>query len=79
MTYPSEWMASTDLAVESGDAKFKIEGVEYRMRLESFDDFVKIGNMLDATFKQGKVFAAQAIRGHLERSIEDATREHGLL
>jgi hypothetical protein len=78
LTYPSEWIASTDPAIESGEAVYKVEGVEYRLRLDSFNDFLKIVKMLDATFQQGKVFAAQAMRNHVERALNSAEHAHGL-
>jgi hypothetical protein len=78
MTYPSEWFASTDPAVESGEAVYKIDGVEYRMRLDSFNDYLKVSRMLDATFRQGKSFAADAVRGHIELALDDADRAHSL-
>ena len=78
MTYPSTWLASTDPTIESGEAMYTVDGEEYRMRLESFDDFMKISRMLDVTFKQGKAFASKAIRSHIERSLDDATIHHDL-
>ena len=78
MTYPRNWTASTDPAIESGDAVYTVEGCKYHLRLDSFNDFIKVGNMLDAAFKQGKVFAAQAINSHVERALDDACEEHGL-
>lgn len=78
MTYPCEWEASTDPEVESGTATFKVEGATYTICLDSFKDFGKVSRMLDMAFGQGKVFAAKAMRAHLERSLDDAEREHGL-
>lgn len=78
MTYPSEWEASTDPEVESGTARFTVEGVQYTLCLDSFREFGKVSKMLDAAFGSGKVFAAKAMRAHVERSLEDAERQHGL-
>lgn len=78
MTYPREWMASTDPKEEKGDATFMVEGFKYTMRLQSFEDFCAVSKMLDAAFDQGKSFAAQAIRSHVERSLQDAVRDHAL-
>lgn len=78
MTYPSEWRASADPAVESGEAVYKVDGIEYRMRLETFDDFLKVGKMLDATFRQGKSFAADVIRDRIDRAMDDAKLFHDL-
>lgn len=78
MTYPREWQASTDLSIESGEASYTVEGCKYHLHLDSFKDFVKVSNMLDAAFNQGKAFAAAAIRSQVERSLDDAVREHGL-
>ena len=78
MPYPQEWHASTDPDDETGTATFTVEGVQYRIDLDSFSQFQKVSAMIDAAFKQGKVFAAQAMRSHIERSLEVAEREHGL-
>lgn len=78
MTYPAEWMASTDPSDESGTATFMVEGVKYTLGLENFAAFGKVAAMLDASFKQGKVFASGAIRSHIERSFDEAERAHDL-
>jgi ATP-dependent protease HslVU (ClpYQ) peptidase subunit len=78
VTYPREWTASTDPAVQSGEAVYMVEGCKYHLRLDSFGDFIKIGNMLDAAFKSGKVFAAQAVRSHMQRALDDAEIKHEL-
>ena len=78
MTYPRVWQASTDLSIESGTAIFKVEGVEYTLRLDNFEAFQAISDMLDGAFKSGKEFAAMAMRSHVERSLDDAERAHGL-
>jgi hypothetical protein len=78
VTYPCEWMASTDPTDETGTATFTIEGKRYALRLESFDDFQKVTTMLDACFKQGKVFAAASMRDHVQRSLDAAERVHDL-
>ena len=62
----------------SGTAVFMIEGVEYRIDLDDFSKFQMIEKMLDAKFKQGKQFAAQAIRGHLDRAMKEAEQQHAL-
>ena len=78
MTYPCEWNGSTEPDDESGVATFIIEGTKYRLHLETFVAFQNVSIMLDAAFKQGKVFAAQAMRSHVENSLDKAERDHGL-
>ena len=63
---------------ETGEAIFMIEGVEYKLELDSFAECRTIETMLDATFKQGKQFAAQAMRGHIERAMKTAEQQHAL-
>lgn len=55
-----------------------IEGVEYKLELDSFEEFRTIEKMLEITFKQGKSFAAQAIRSHLDRAMREAEAQHAL-
>jgi hypothetical protein len=78
MTYPSEWLASSDPSDERGTATFVVEGIKYTFRLESFKAYGSVAAMLEAVFKQGKVFAAGAMRGHIQRSLDEAEREHDL-
>lgn len=76
--YPSEWKGSTDPDDKSGVATFKIEGVEYALRLDSFTSFQVLGEMLDRAFDQGKSFAAQAMRSKIERAMDQAAIDHAL-
>lgn len=78
MTYPREWKASTDPSDESGTATFMVEGVKYTLGLENFKAFLSISAMLDASFKQGKVFAAGAVRSHIEKALHNAEIAHDL-
>lgn len=78
MTYPCEWLASDDLSVDSGTATFMVEGTKYTMRLESFEAFQQVSKMLDESFQQGKTFAARTMRDHIEKSLVEAERQHGL-
>ena len=78
MSYPCEWMASDDPKDETGTATFMIDGVKYVLRLDSFLAFQDVSKMLDATFKQGKVFAARAMRSHIEKSLDIAEKQHDL-
>lgn len=72
----SRWKGNTEDT--TGEAIFMIEGVEYKMDLDSFETFRAIEKMLEVTFKQGKHFAAQAIRGHLDMAMRDAEAQHAL-
>lgn len=72
----ARWIGNTE--DETGEAIFMIEGVEYKLTLDSFAKFRTIETMLEATFKQGKQFAAQAIRGHLDRAMKQAELQHAL-
>lgn len=76
--YPSEWKGSTDPDDLSGVATFKIEGVEYSLRLDCFTSYQTLCTMLDSAFDQGKSFAAQAIRGHVCRAMDQAEIMHAL-
>lgn len=78
MSYPREWQASTDPSIASGTATFMVEGVQYTLHLESFQAFLDVSVMLDASFKQGKAFAAKAMSTHIQRALEDAERQHDL-
>lgn len=79
MSYPQEWRASTDPDDESGTATFTVEGIKYTFDLANFEAFRSVSTMLDSVFLQGKVFAAAAMRGHVEQSLDKAERDHGLL
>lgn len=74
--YPSEWKGSTE--DKSGVATFKIEGVEYALRLDCFTSFQMVGEMLECAFNQGKSFAAQAMRSKVERAMDQAVIDHAL-
>ena len=76
--YPSEWKGSTDPDNKSGIATFKIEGVEYALRLDSFTSFQMVGEMLGSAFDQGKSFASQAMRSHIMRAMDQAVIDHAL-
>lgn len=78
MGYPSEWTGSADPADPSGVAKFKIEGVDYSLRLDCFTIYQMLSGMLDVAFGQGKRFAAQAIRSHINTAMDAAERNHAL-
>lgn len=78
VTYPSEWKGSADPADLSGVATFSIDGVDYVLRLDSFKVFQLIGDMLDISFNQGKRFAAQAMRSHINHAMDRATEDHAL-
>jgi len=72
----SRWKGNTENT--NGEASFMIEGVEYKLELDSFEEFRTIEKMLEITFKQGKSFAAQAIRSHLDRAMREAEAQHAL-
>lgn len=76
--YPAEWKGSTDPDDKSGVGIFKIEGVEYSLRLDSFTSFQMVGEMLDCAFDQGKSFAAGAMRSHIMRAMDHAASTHAL-
>lgn len=72
----ARWICNTE--DETGEATFMIEGVEYRLALDSFAKFRTIETMLEVTFKQGKQFAAQAIRSHLDYAMRQEELQHAL-
>ena len=78
MAYPSTWTGSTELSDESGTAEFKIEGIEFYLQLKCFTDYQEVSQMLDLAFDQGKRFAANALRSHINRALDDATTAHAL-
>lgn len=79
MSYPCEWLASTDPNEERGTATFMVDGQRYVLGLDNFAAFQSVSKMLDVVFQQGKEFAAQAVRGHVEKALDKAEREHGLI
>ena len=76
--YPSEWKGSTDPNDKSGVATFKIEGVDYMLRLDCFTCYQMVEKMLDSAFDQGKSFAAQAMRSKIERAMDQAVIDHAV-
>ena len=76
--YPSEWKGSTELDDKSGVATFKVEGVDYSLRLDCFTSYQVICEMLDAAFGQGKSFAAKAMRSYVVRALNQAEVDHAL-
>ena len=74
--YPSEWIGNAENA--NGIAKFKIEGLDFSIRLQCFADYLMLSNMLDLVFSQGKGFAEQAIRSHIIRAMDNAKNQHAL-
>jgi hypothetical protein len=78
MSYWQRWEGSTDPADKSGTAHFVVDGLKYSPKLPEFSDCAIIDDLLDAAFKQGKQFAADAMSGHVLRAIDRARDEHGL-
>lgn len=76
--YPKRWEASTDPADKTGMATYTVEGVEYQFRLDSFVDFLRVDEMLEDAFGQGKRFAAKVMESHILLGIEKAISGHGL-
>lgn len=78
VSYPYEWKGSVDPDDTAGVAVFKIEGLEFSLRLEAFADCLMLDTMLDLAFAQGKDFAATIMRGRIERAMDDAEQAHAL-
>lgn len=76
MSYPSKWTGSNDMADTSGTAKFRMDGIDYQLRLNSFEDYQRLDGMLEVAFKQGKHFAAMRVRSHVIAAMTAA--EHSL-
>lgn len=76
--YTSEWKGSTELDDKSGVATFKVEGVDYSLRLDCFTSYQVTCEMLDAAFGQGKSFAATAMRRYIVRALNQAEVDHAL-
>lgn len=76
--YPREWLGSTDPHDKTGVAVYKVDGKEYRIKLECLADFQAVEEMLNVAFRQGKHFASVAIRSHIENALDSAERNHAL-
>jgi len=76
--YPKEFKASTDPDDKSGLASFTVNNTKYIFKLESFEDFQIADKLLEEVFQQGKQFAAQAMRSHVENSLDRAESDHSL-
>ena len=50
--YPNEWMA--DRNNEDGLATYWVDGTRYTLKLASFEDFQRIGEMLSAADLSGR-------------------------
>lgn len=74
--FPSEWKGSAESL--SGTASFKIAGLDFAVRLDSFADYQMLNKMLDLAFYQGKRFAGTTIRSRVMNAMEEAERAHGL-
>jgi len=74
MAYPSEWTGSIVPYDTSGTAKFRIDSVEYSLRLDSFTSYQMLSGMLDVAFGQGKRSAVQEIRAHVNIALDAAER-----
>lgn len=72
--YPSEWKGSVDSP--SGVATFRIEGLDFAVKLNSFTDYQMLSNMLDLAFKHGNQVAAAAMRSHIMNAMHEAERVH---
>jgi len=67
--YRSEWIGNIEN--ENGIAKFKIEGMDFSIRLQCFADYHMLSNALDLVFSQGKDIAKQAIRSCVIRAMDN--------
>ena len=78
MSYWQRWEGSTDPENESGIGHFVVDGVRYSPRLPKFEDCKVIDDLLEAAFKQGKKFAADAMSSHIYQAIDRAREGHEL-
>ncbi len=78
MSYWQRWEGSTDPADKSGTAHFVVDGVKYSPRLPTFEDCSVVDDLLEAAFKQGKKFAADAMSSNIYKAIDLARDGHGL-
>jgi hypothetical protein len=76
--YPGEWKGNATPADKSGSASFTVEGETFCLQLESFTDYQDVSRMLELAFRQGKSFAAKAMRSHVERAMRQAEIDHAL-
>jgi hypothetical protein len=56
-----QWEGSTDPADKSGFATIVVRGKDFRIKLESFNDFLDIGFALESEFKLGRETAADEL------------------
>lgn len=78
MSYWQRWEGSTDPQDESGTAHFVVDGVRYSPKLPKFEDCNVIEGLLEAAFRQGKKFAADALSSHVYSAIDRARESHAL-
>lgn len=78
MSYPSKWKGSSSPDDKSGVAHFKIEDIDYALRLDCFTSYQVACEMLEAAFDQGKIFAESAMRRHVVRALDQAKTDHAL-
>lgn len=65
----SRWEASTNPNIISGIAEFSVGGDEefYRLKLESFQDFVEIERLLDRIYAIGRSDAVKELQLYLQK------------
>lgn len=78
--YPMRFVANNASEEDkSGTVTLKVEGEEYSYPVADFATAQRMTDMLESAFKSGKVFAATAMRSHVEQSLNHAERMHGLV
>ncbi len=66
-----QWECSTDPDDKSGVAVIIVRGKEFRIKLESFSDFLDIGLALEAEFKLGRETAADELNRLIGNMFRD--------
>ena len=76
MSYMKEWRGKTDPTDKSGDADYMVEGELFTIPLPTFQHARRLDDLLWTTFRQGKSFAFDAIKSHLDRAMINADIAH---
>lgn len=70
MSIQQEWVGNTDPEIESGHGTFMAYGGKFALKLESFEDFLMLGQMLDVAYATGKAHALKQAADQLRRMQE---------
>lgn len=76
--YPLSWASNPDdLDDKTGEATFIVEGVLHKFRLCSFLDAMRLNDMLEDVFVQGRTFGAETVLDAVKTAGENRLRQLG--